>query len=129
MDYILLKEKGMLNWPAYQEHRESIHKSFAVLRRALARYKRSRIKAGFFYMLAHPRQHSVFVMSPLYAMPREVALKKVRWLRRNRKAFERRSNDTSGSSKSMVAPGNVGRMQMFSLYIFVIVLTCMIVYL
>ncbi|KAK3141142.1 hypothetical protein QOZ80_4BG0330070 [Eleusine coracana subsp. coracana] len=46
--YIILKEKGMFSWPAYKEHRESIQKSFAILRHALGRYKDRGVKAGFF---------------------------------------------------------------------------------
>ncbi|KAF8651639.1 hypothetical protein HU200_063148 [Digitaria exilis] len=89
--FFLLKEKGMFNWEAYKEHRESIKNSFDILRNALARYKDRRIKAGYFYMCNHQRLHAVYVMSPLYTMPRKEALKKIRRILRMRQAYSHTS--------------------------------------
>ncbi|TVU44583.1 hypothetical protein EJB05_04028, partial [Eragrostis curvula] len=86
-EYYDLTKQGLFSWPAYMEHRESIQASFNTLRRALKRYRDRRIKAGFFYMYAHPNLHLVYVMMPLYTMPRQEALKKIRRLLRNREAY------------------------------------------
>ena len=134
-EYILLKQQGLHSWAAYKEHGESIQNLFAVLRRALGRYKARRIEAGFFYMFAHPRQHSLYVMSPLYTLPRKEALKKIKRLRRRREHYVRASSITSLTVQgSNLALGkNIGEcsrlIQIFLLYLFVIILAWMIVYL
>ncbi|PUZ49513.1 hypothetical protein GQ55_7G332000 [Panicum hallii var. hallii] len=138
-EYYSLKQRGLFSWAAYQEHRESIQNSFAFLRRALARYTARRIEAGFFYMYAHPHEHSVYVMSPLHTMPRKEALKKVKRLRRRRQHYAARASSIAITSPSSVqgsnffALGNIGErsrlIQIFSLYSFVIILAWMIVYL
>jgi hypothetical protein len=61
--------------------------SYDTIIRALKRYKDRRIKVGFFYMYANPKYNIVHVMSPLYTLPRQEALKKIRRLRRNRQAY------------------------------------------
>jgi len=86
-EYFDLKKKGLLSWEAYKEHREDIQKSFGFLRRAIARYKDRRIEAGCFYIRKDPILHKVFVMSPLYTMPRKDALKKIRQILQKREAF------------------------------------------
>jgi hypothetical protein len=136
--YVLLKRKGLLSWAAYKEHRESIQASFEFLRLALQRYKDRRLNAGFFYMYANPCKHSVYVMSPLYTMPRKQALKKIRRLLQNGQHYYARASSNTNSTtlsvqqSNVVAPGNIGGfrlMHMFFLHFFVMVLAWMIVYL
>ena len=122
--YYIWKEKGMFNWKAYRKHIESIWKSFDILRHALARYKDRRIKAGYFYMCKNRRLHLVFVMSPLYIMPRKEALKKIRRILQRREAYDPTHNKTTRGTH-VSSSKNIGghiRMQLLLLYLFTIVI-------
>lgn len=136
-EYLDLKKQGMLSWEAYNEHREDIHKSFGFLRRALATYKDRRIKAGLFYLCKHRRLHKVFIMSPLYTMPRKDALKKIRQILQKREAYASISNNGplgkhgSNLARCLDLLGNIGRrglVQLLLIYLFVLILACVIIF-
>lgn len=117
------KEKGMFDWKAYQKHRESFRKLFGALRHALARYRDRRIKAGYFYMCKHRSLHLVFVMSPLYTMPRKEALMKIRQILHMREAYDpTRNKITLGAHVWNLAQ------RLCLLYFFVIIMACIIIF-
>ncbi|KAG0548145.1 hypothetical protein BDA96_01G141500 [Sorghum bicolor] len=136
--YLDLKKKGMLRWEAYKEHREDIRKSFGFLGRALARYKDRRTKAGYFYMCKHRKVHKVFIMSPLYTMPRKGAMKKIRQILQKREAYDSiiSNNGPLGTHGSNLARcldllGSIGRrglVQLLLIYLFVLILACAIIF-
>jgi hypothetical protein len=121
--YFCSKEKGLFNWKAYKKHKESIQKSFDILRRALARYKQRRIRAGYFYMCKNRSLHSVFVMSPLYIMPRKEALMKIKQTLQKREAYSSTSNKTTTGTHLSNLAGHL-----WLRYIFVIVIACIIIF-
>ncbi|KAF8644609.1 hypothetical protein HU200_066392 [Digitaria exilis] len=81
----------MRKWPAYKQERKSFNALFAAIRRALERYKDHRIKYGSFCILTHPTVNAIYVMSPLYTMPRKQASRRIRHLLRNREAYAQAS--------------------------------------
>ncbi|KAF8660434.1 hypothetical protein HU200_058018 [Digitaria exilis] len=132
-EFYLLREKGMLDWEVYGKHRESIRKSFDSLRSALTRYKERRIKAGYFYMCKHRSLHMVFVMSPLYTMPRKEARKKIKKILQRREAVGPNRNKTTihtHVSSLAVYFGSVSESiftKVWLLYLFLVVISCIIV--
>ncbi|KAF8673768.1 hypothetical protein HU200_010626 [Digitaria exilis] len=129
--FYLLKEKGMFSWKAYKKHKENIQKSFDTLRHAVARYKDRRIKAGYFYMCKNRNFHLVFVMSPLYIMPRKDALKKIRRILQKREAYNSTTKETTlgiNVSNSIRCRVPIA-IQVWLLYLFVIVVACSIIFL
>ncbi|KAJ1272877.1 hypothetical protein BS78_06G236300 [Paspalum vaginatum] len=127
-EYFGLKAKGMHSWEAYEEHRESIKRSFHTIHRALTRYKDRRIESGYFYICKHKNlQYSwVFVMSPLYYMPRKEALKRVRYLLQKRQAYARPS--ITADNLAALA-GRRLTMKIWLIYLFVtIILACIILF-
>ena len=136
--YYYLEEKGMFSWEAYKEHKDSIQKSFETLRNALARYKYRRIKAGHFYMCTHRSLHLVFVMSPLYTMPRKEALTKIRQIIEKREAYDPTSNKTIIGTPALNLNRGIGRVlkniggciliQVWWLNLFAAVIACIIVH-
>ncbi|KAJ1273515.1 hypothetical protein BS78_06G286600 [Paspalum vaginatum] len=142
--YYRLIAKGMCDWEAYQEHQASIKRSFNTLRCILTSYKDRRIKSGYFYICNHKNwQHKVFVMSPLYYMPRKEAPKRVRYLLQRRQAYAPppitnnvAPHSTHGSilARFVTSLGNTGggrltMMKVWLIYLFVIViLACIILF-
>jgi hypothetical protein len=135
--YYNLEEKGLLGWEAFKENKESIKKSCDIINRAFDRYKDRRIKAGYFYMCKHRTLHAVFVMSPLYIMPRKEALKKIRKILRRRETYVS-NNATLGTNghgsnlaKCFSFLGNIGRRRFIQvvwlIYFFMITVGCIIV--
>jgi len=137
--YYHLEEKGLLGWEAFKENRESIKKSCDIIDRAFDSYKDRRIKAGYFYMCKHRTLHAVFVMSPLYIMPRKEALKKIRKILRRRETYASISNNAilgtnghgSNLAKCFSFLGNIGRRRFIQvvwlIYFFMITVGCIIV--
>ncbi|KAF8708748.1 hypothetical protein HU200_030134 [Digitaria exilis] len=119
-EYYDLREQGMRKWPAYKQERKSFNALFAAIRRALGRYKDHRIKYGSFYILTHPTVNAIYVMSPLYTMPRKQASRRIRHLLRNREAY---------AQASIIKPslGQQGSTKILVLYLFVIILACMLI--
>lgn len=50
-EFRLLKEKGMLSWPAYKKNRPCIVGALATLNDALRRYKQRSLRDGYFYLV------------------------------------------------------------------------------
>ncbi|KAJ1297427.1 hypothetical protein BS78_01G375400 [Paspalum vaginatum] len=145
--YTSLIAEGMRGWEAYKEHQESFKRSLHAIRRALMRYKDRRIESGYFYICKHKSKqyNRVFVMSPLYYMPRKEALKRVRYLLQRRQAYAPPSRtadnvavlgaSTHGSilARFVTSFGNIGgrrlTIKVWLIYLFVtVILACIILF-
>lgn len=132
-EYYDLREQGLGKWPAFKEQRKSFNSLFDALRRALKRYKDHRIKSGSFYIRTHPTLNAIYVMSPLYTMPRKQASRKIRRLLRNREAYAQASISKPSLGQQGSKANNEQRhnrtMKILFLYLFVMILAFMLIFL